>query len=175
MKNKVILIDCNTAGIIINYKGKELVSYIDLEDLPLVEKFPTTWHINKNASGHIDGVRTKVQKEGVRKQYWLHNIIMPKKISKNVIDHIDHDTLNNTKRNLREISSKENAQNVSFHRNNTTGCSNVYFEKGKYRVRIKGMSFGRYDTLEEARIIAQDKQKQILPFRSELNNKITNI
>ena len=58
----------------------------------------------------VDGVRTKIQKEGVRKQYWMHNMIMSKTDENNVIN---HNTLDNRKSNLRELSKKDNATNTS--------------------------------------------------------------
>ncbi len=32
----------------------------------------------RNTSGHIDGVKTKIQINKVRKQIWLHNLIFEK-------------------------------------------------------------------------------------------------
>lgn len=91
-----------------------------------------------NRKGHVDGVRTKIQKEGVRKQYWMINMIMSKTDENNVIN---HNTLDNRKSNLRELSKKDNATNTSVDK---TGIRNVTIENGKYRVRIKGISFGYF-------------------------------
>lgn len=74
MKNRVVEIDDNVAALEIIYKG--------------------TWHINRNTSGHIDGVKTKIQINKVRKQIWLHNLIFEKSNPENVVGHIDHNTLN---------------------------------------------------------------------------------
>lgn len=46
-------------------------------------------------------------------------------------------------------------------------------EEGKYRVRIGGKSFGRYNTLEEAKQVAERERRNTFPLSSELNNKIT--
>lgn len=62
-------------------------------------------------------------------------------------------TLNNVRNNLREVSKEQNAQNVSITLNSTTKCRNITIEDGKYRVRIGGHSFGRYNTLEEAQMV----------------------
>lgn len=132
-----------------------------------------TWHINRNTSGHIDGVKTKIQINKVRKQIWLHNLIFEKSNPENVVDHIDHNTLNNVRNNLREVSKEQNAQNVSITLNSTTKCRNITIEDGKYRVRIGGHSFGRYNTLEEAQEVVRRERKNIFPLSSELDNKIT--
>lgn len=69
MKNKIVEIDSDTIGIVIHYKNENLVCYIDREDLVKVSQFKGTWHINKSRTGHIDGVKTKVQIDKVRRQY----------------------------------------------------------------------------------------------------------
>lgn len=71
------------------------------------------------------------------------------------------------------ISKKEqNAQNISSTLSSLTHCRNVTIEEGKYRVRINGKSFGRYNTLEEARQVAERERRNIFPVSSGLNNKI---
>lgn len=55
----------------------------------------------------------------------------------------------------------------------TTKCRNITIEDGKYRVRIGGHSFGRYNTLEEAQEVVRRERKNIFPLSSELDNKIT--
>lgn len=70
----------------------------------------------------------------------MHNMIMSKTDENNVIDHINHNTLDNRKSNLRELSKKDNATNTSVDKSKT-GIRNFTIENGKYRVRIKGISF----------------------------------
>lgn len=145
--------------------------YVDKEDFQKVSSIKGTWHIINNRSGHIDGVRTRIQKEGIRKPYWMHNIIMSKIDANNVIDHINHNTLDNRRSNLRELSRKDNATNISVNKSKT-GIRNVTIENGRYRVRIKGISFGCYDTLEEAKIIADKERSKIFPLYEENSERI---
>lgn len=154
--------------IYINYKDNQLECYVDKEDFQKVSSIKGTWHITNNRKGHVDGVRTKIQKEGVRKQYWMHNMIMSKTDENNVID---HNTLDNRKSNLRELSKKDNATNTSVDKSKT-GIRNFTIENGKYRVRIKGISFGYYDTLEEAKIIADRERLKIFPLYEENSERI---
>lgn len=79
---------------------------------------------------------------------------------------------NNVRSNLREVSKEQNAQNISSTLSSLTHCRNVTIEEGKYRVRINGKSFGRYNTLEEARQVAERERRNIFPVSSGLNNKI---
>lgn len=101
----------------------------------------------------------------------MHNIIMSKANINNVIDHINHNTLDNRKSNLRELSREDNATNT-FNSKSKTGVRNVTIENGKYRVRIKGISFGCYDTLEEATIIADKERLKIFPLYEKDSKRI---
>ena len=171
MKNQFKKIDDQTTIIFITYKDNILECYIDSEDLDKVNFIKGTWHITRNRKGNIDGVRTKIQKDGIRKQIWIHNLIKVKENTDNVIDHIDHNPLNNRKSNLREITSKENSSNVIITKSKT-GVRNVTIENGRYRVRINGKSFGSYSTLEEAEKIAKIEREKIFPLNSDISDKI---
>lgn len=174
MKNRVIEIDDDIVAIEILYKGTQLLCYINREDLEKVSSIRGTWHINRSAKGHLDGVRTKIQINKIRKQVWLHNFIFDKVNSDNVVDHIDHNTLNNVRSNLREVTKNQNSQNISTTLSKSvTKCRNVTMERGKYRVRIGGRSFGFYNSLDEAREVAIRKRRIIFPISSELDNKVT--
>jgi hypothetical protein len=74
-----------------------------------------------------------------------------------VVDHKNHNTLDNRKANLRICSRLQNQQNMRMHADNTTGFKGVSRLKGKFRARIhlngREKSLGVYDTTQEA---AQD-------------------
>lgn len=173
MKNRVVEINGNVAAIEIQYKNTTLLCYINRTDLSKAASIKGTWHISRSKSGHIDGVKTKIQINKVRKQIWLHNFIFSKLNPNNVVDHIDHNTLNNVSTNLREVSRGQNAQNISTTLKSSTAYRNVTIDGGKYRVRIGGHSFGRYNTLEEAVAVAKKERKHIFPLSSEIDNRIT--
>jgi hypothetical protein len=73
-----------------------------------------------------------------------------------LVDHINGDTLDNRRGNLRVVTRSQNAFNAKVHRDNKTGFKGVYFDKqtGLYRAQImaegKRVSLGRYATPEEA-------------------------
>lgn len=93
------------------------------------------------------------------KQIFLHRYICSQ-ISHldaaDVVDHIDRDTKNNRRCNLRVTTSVGNARNHSLSKRNTTGTIGVsYYKQGdKYRAYIqrdgKFLSLGYYDTLSDA-------------------------
>lgn len=172
MKNRTVEIDRETTAVVIRYKGKELFCYIDNQDLDIVSSIKGTWNLSVSRTGHIDGVKTKVQKSLKRKQIWLHNVVFKKKNPNNVVDHIDHNTLNNRNCNLREVTRKENAQNISTALSSATKRRNVTIEGKRYRVRINGISFKSYKTLEEAISVADRERIKIFPKSNLLNQRI---
>jgi len=66
------------------------------------------------------------------------------------IDHIDHNTQNNSKSNLRKVEAIANRRNKSLSTNNTSGYNGIKLFNGKYRVEIAKVYLGLYSTLEEA-------------------------
>ena len=87
----------------------------------------------------------------------LHRIIMGLKDQKELhIDHINHDTLDNRKDNLRIVTPQQNAYNKNVYKNNESGYTGVHLYKpsGKYMAYIKAdgkrKHLGYYKTIEEA-------------------------
>jgi hypothetical protein len=72
------------------------------------------------------------------------------------IDHINRDGFDNRWENLREVTQKQNSENRSVAKNNTSGHPGVDWAKklGKWRARItvnyKGFHIGYFDTKEKA-------------------------
>ena len=74
---------------------------VSVEDYPLLMQYK--WHLNKNGYAI-----TKVQ--GRHKA--MHRLVMGTVSPYTFVDHIDQDRLNNTRENLRELTPKENANNM---------------------------------------------------------------
>lgn len=96
-------------------------------------------------SSHKDGLHSKL----------LHRWIMGFPDGK-MIDHINHDPLDNRRCNLRVCSNQENQFNTMKKKNNTTGYKGVYFDKvnNKYVAQIsinkKNKNLGRFEKAEDA-------------------------
>lgn len=117
------------------------VVIIDLEDLP---KFPRGF--TNGGNGYAKCLSTRRE---------LHRTLLP--MAGKVVDHIDGNKLNNSKRNLRACSIKENLRN-SKKRNNKNGVSKYKGvsknSTGKWYARIvvdyKTRYLGQFKTEEEA-------------------------
>lgn len=108
------------------YSKKEFI--IDVLDIPLFEKY--VWGLNKD--GYI--VTTKNHKE-----FFYHKMIMGNIYRKDIyVDHINRNTLDCRRVNLRLVTCQQNSMNKSLQSNSTTGFAGVSYINsiGRYRAQI---------------------------------------
>lgn len=170
MKNNYKIIGNDT---IIYLKTKTEVVYetvIDTEDLDRLLLFNTTWHARYSeftnshyvAACEYMGIINGKPKYKTRS---LHIFIMSSNPeNKLMVDHIDRNTLNNRKSNLRIINQSNNLQNRNGrNKNNKSGYRNVSFYKGKYLVQLqvdnKNKCLGTFDNVEDAAVFATQMRK----------------
>lgn len=117
--------------------------------------------------------RTNIRIGGVRHTLSLHRLICETDRHLKV-DHINHNTLDNRRENLRAISHSGNIQNISGARSDSlTGVRGVTFKpkNDKYEVRVgingKRIHVGYFKTLEEAETAAIKARAKYLPFSKE--------
>ena len=85
----------------------------------------------------------------------MHRLIMSA-LPGNVVDHIDHDPLNNTKVNLRLVTGKQNSYNRRSVKNTTSQYKGVHYNKRlqRWRAQIgvegKYLDLGNFDSESEA-------------------------
>lgn len=127
---------------------------IDLEDIDKVKNHK--WYLR---DGYVYSIKLGL---------YLHRFLMNPSDNE-VIDHIDHNTLDNRKSNLRICTRQQNNMNVPKQRRNTTSIyKGVSFDKQKNKwqaqiqINNKHKSIGRYDT-ELTASIEYDK-KALLYF-----------
>ena len=121
----------------------------DTDDYELIKNH--TWYINSE-----NYVQSTVNNKSLK----LHRLIM-KPDEKEYVDHINHDTLNNRKYNLRIVTNSENTQNRGTPSNNTSGVKGVIWKKKNncWEARIthngKRIHLGCFYDLEEAKKVRQ--------------------
>lgn len=118
---------------------------IDLDYLYLLDG-NGRWHAALEANGKLYVTR---KYQGQR----LHREIMANPGGLEV-DHINGDSLDNRKSNLRSITRKENARNAKLYSDNKTGYPGVSIVKGRYTVYAviedKNTYLGTFDNLKDA-------------------------
>ena len=141
-KNKYEFFD----NYVVGYTAKGNKFYFDIEDFDLVSYY--CW-IEKD--GYL--IANNLNGDSVR----LHRLIMGlEKYDNKKVDHMNHDTMDNRKENLRITTNQENCFNHKPHSNNTSGYSGVGFRKelNKWRARIyvdgRCICLGNYDNINDA-------------------------
>ena len=128
----------------------------DKSDYDLIRKY--TWHTND--FGYL---LTRYK----NKTYRMHRLILGLEHTDDaVVDHANHNTLDNRRQNLRVCTNSQNAMNKETPTNNTTGHIGVSKSKknGKYRAYIvkdgKTYSLGEYEQYEDAVSARESAEKQ---------------
>lgn len=130
-------------------KGK-FFAKIDDEDYELVSKHNWTAKRNKQYlyAYTVDIIDGKIN------CYYMHRIIMSLYDRKMFVDHRNHDTLDNTKSNLRICTSGQNKMNGTSAKNSTSKYLGVCNQGGRWRAKIKinykCISLGMYDLEDDA-------------------------
>jgi hypothetical protein len=166
--NEYNIIDEKTSEFYCVTKSREsVVVIVDTEDIPKLIEFNMHWHVKVRPDCYYIGSYERYFDErGIKKHrnHYLHRFVMgnPQGLQ---VDHINHDTLDNRKENLRLSDKKTNGTNrKSKNKNNKSGYRNVSVINGKYHVQIsvngKNTCFGIFDNIDEAAIIANQLREQ---------------
>ena len=160
-KNEIVTYDDYAEIILYDRQGNEKCrAIIDLDDIEKV----------KNYRWYFDG--KYVRKSGNER---LHRFIMdcPKGM---VVDHINHNELDNRKFNLRVCTKQQNDMNKRKQPNNTSGITGVTWDKSnnkwmaQIQVNGKNIKLGRFKNKEDA--IEARKQAEIKYFGEYRNYSI---
>lgn len=150
-------------------KGENLWATIDLEDLQRVLDFPYTWFAKyyEDIDNYYAAASMYVPELKRAKIIYLHQFIM--NAEGKIVDHKTHDTLNDTKENLRVVPDNCNSKNrKSRNKNNKSGYRNVCWLKNEnvwvVQISINGKNtrLKKFppDQLEEAGAYAEEMRKK---------------
>lgn len=142
--NEIIEYEDHAEIVLYNKQCEEINrTLIDLEDVDIVKSYK--WGID--GRGYVRG--------GNSRNIQLHRLIMdcPDDM---VVDHINHNQLDNRKSNLRICTKQQNNFNKGLMTNNTSGITGVYWDKSisKWRAEIRynkiKFSLGIFNNFEDA-------------------------
>lgn len=123
---------------------------VDAEDYDYIKKWK--WYYSKNRGGYA--VREEMR-QGKKKLISMHRVIN-KTPTGMVTDHINGNTLDNRKKNLRNATIRQNTQNQRIRENKSSKYKGVYWYKAgrKWRAQMqsnkKRIYLGQYDSEIEA-------------------------
>ena len=149
--------------------GSTLETIIDLADLDRAQEFEGSWYGHWNPdtkSFYAVGCPTVNSK---RTTILLHRYLMdtPKGI---VVDHKHHDTLDNTRENMRNTTPTINSQNrVGLDKDNTSGHRGVSWHKTGHKwqvcLRINGklIYLGLFTDIQLAARAAHEARVKLMP------------
>lgn len=139
-KKPEIVLKEDYAVVVIQHKNEFFEVMIDAEDVEKCKKY--SWQLLNKRNKFLYFRNCEKQ--------LLHRYIMncPDDM---VVDHINHNTLDNRKENLRICTFKENIDNKNLiNKNNKTGYTYITTQYSKFIVRVKGKRIGVFQKLETA-------------------------
>ncbi len=148
----------------VRYQNLYISCLLDIPDLLALKALGKSWSINygrrKNLAGYPPYIKSW-------KLGQLHRFLL-KVPEGSFVDHIDRDTLNNRRNNLRVCSNQTNSLNRGKQRNNTSGyrgvCWSSYHGKWKAFIqdRINGnRHLGYCDNKEEAAALVKRELERL--------------
>ena len=151
-----------------NRKGEIFSTIIDTGDLNKIIEFGRSWYVKPQRLGNYYVYCTIYQKELNPLTYSLHQLILniEPENRKLKTDHINYDTLDNRKENLRITSQKDNLKHrKNNNSNNRTGYRNVCLVNNKWIIQLqinnenKRLGSFEYNELDKAIIFADEMRK----------------
>lgn len=126
---------------------------VDDEDYEELIKY--SWHAHWCKGTGTFYVYGGIYIDGKRKSVQMHRFILKSK-KNDVVDHKNHDTLDNQKSNIYNATHQKNQRNKRIAKNNTSGFAGVCWHKfnkkwhAYIKVNRKNIRLGYYDNKEDA-------------------------
>jgi hypothetical protein len=178
LKNKYKILDEYVEIYSKKKNGDILTILVDVEDFDKVKDFKYSWvaHYQKDVDNYYAIATIYLGMQNDKPKYqtvYMHRFIMGE--NDNRIDHVDHNTLDNRKHNLRKSTVSENAlHRQSINKNNTSGYRNVSWSKNEnqwivqLQINKKNKVLGRFDDVHQAGEFAREmRAKYYKEFRGK--------
>ena len=140
------------------------IVYVKLDDYNEMICDIEDWMRLKDRHWRLDGAGYVVT--SIKKKYTsFHRVVMIPEKGK-VVDHINHNKLDNRKNNLRVVTQSENSKNRACGSRNNTGVTGVYFLKnsGKWVAYVgdngKNIRLGEFDDFDLAVLERKKAEEQ---------------
>lgn len=173
MKNEYEVRGELTAIIIESPKYGRLEALISTSSLNKVLSFPNSWNAQYSKANSSFYVQGNTYEKNKQKKIILHRWLTNAPVGM-VVDHINHNTLDNTNSNLRVITSAGNQQNKKgANKNSKSGILGVswYSPNSKWLARVmikrKAIHVGYFDNLETAEKAVVEARKRYMPYSKE--------
>lgn len=149
--------------------GKHFGKYVALvDDEDYDELIKHNWHVRICSKSHLYAVRYK-KINGLKLLIKMHRQILSVKDKKILVDHKDHNGLNNQRSNIRICNTSENLKNCRKKSNTSSKYLGVYLSTCK-RVRKNGNLYFRQSWVASIRV--NKKKKFLGSFSNEIEAAI---
>lgn len=160
----------NHVAIFVEHKNHGMLeTLISIEDFQKVNSYPYKLILsvlNKADSFYVRGSKSLDGEHGLLHR-WL--VSAPKGME---VDHINHDTLDNRRENLRVITTAQNQQNRKGAQTNnkTSGIRNVHWHKSsnswevQVKLNRKKIFIGCFKDIHDAELAAIEARKKYFPY-----------
>jgi hypothetical protein len=153
--------------IITNYRGVPVDrTIVDSDVYPSIKKY--RWHRHYNVSTDSYYAVSSQRSKGIKSTLILSRVIMNCPENK-MIDHINHDTMDNRKNNLRVVGNNQNQQNLKGpKKNNESGFLGVHWHshrgmwKGQVTVNRKRCHAGYFDCAIDAAVAVEEMRSKLI-------------
>lgn len=159
--------------------GNEYVCVLDVDEKDKFYAHPNTWvfHVDPRSRGAIRVCSRLPGSRSYRERVDIGRFILGLTDPKIQVDHINGDTLDNRKINLRAVHQSGNKQNThGAYKNSKTGVRGVWFSprRGKYEaaVKVNGVqkTIGFFDTVEAAERAVKKARVEMMPYSEDYRN-----
>jgi len=165
-------IDGNITTIFVTQKdGTKFEILIDTEDLHKFLTYNKSWHVRYDkCTGKYYARSIVYHPKTDTSNYWYETILMHRFIlddyTDDIIDHFNHNQLDNRKENFRVTNTSNNSKyREDKNSNNKSGYRNVCEIDGKWVVQLqvngKNTKLGSFTDVHEAGKFAEEKRKEI--------------